>query len=380
MGGSDLCTWVSPSCIKISRLSCTVDARDAVSTSPRDGEDAAGWQVGAVQAGRPSTSASSRLSRSWAGSAGCHARGKPSRFWDDIWHLEAHNSTALEGNTLVLREVAALLEEGRAVGAKPLKDYMEVLGYSEAARWVYGQGIDPGDWTNVELITLTEVRTVHRFLMTKVWEVEPHPDATPQEAPGNFRAHDLHPFGGGMQPPPHPEIPARIADWVADVASFGAEVAGGKVNPQDVPVELATVHGQFERIHPFLDGNGRAGRLLLNLVLVRLGFPPAIIYKRQRDTYLDALDRADNGDPGPLAELIARSVIDNLHRFVVPNMAGPARLVPLPALATDRMSYEALRQAARRGRLEAEQGSDGVWRSSRKAVTAYERNRFKRDR
>lgn len=54
-----------------------------------------------------------------------------------------------------------------------------------------------------------------------------------------------------------------------------------------------------------------------------------IIDKRQRDTYLDALDRADNGDPGLLAELIAGSVIDNLQRFVVPNIVGPARLVPL---------------------------------------------------
>ncbi len=306
--------------------------------------------------------------------------GEAKQIWDDIWHLEAHNSTALEGNTLVLREVATLLEEGRAVGAKALKDYMEVLGYSEAARWVYGQGIDPGDWTTGELITLTEVRTVHRVLMTKVWEVASHPDATPQESPGNFRTHDLHPFGGGMQPPPHPEVPAIIADWVADVVTFGAKVKDGKVDPHDVPAGLATIHGQFERIHPFLDGNGRAGRLLLNLVLVRLGFPPAIIYKRQRHTYLDALDRADKGDPGLLAELLARSVIDNLHRFVVPNIAGPARLVPLPALATERLSYEALRQAARRGRLEAEQGSDGVWRSTRKAVTAYERNRFKRDR
>ena len=154
-----------------------------------------------------------------------------------------------------------------------------------------------------ELITLTEVRTVHRVLMTKVWEVESHPDATPQESPGNFRTHDLHPFGGGMQPPPHPEVPAIIADWVADVVTFGAKVKDGKVDPHDVPAGLATIHGQFERIHPFLDGNGRAGRLLLNLVLVRLGFPPAIIYKRQRHTYLDALDRADKGDPGLLAEL-----------------------------------------------------------------------------
>jgi hypothetical protein len=81
---------------------------------------------------------------------------------------------------------------------------------------------------------------------------------------------------------------------------------------------------------------------------------------------------------GALAELIARSVIDNLHRFVVPNIAGPARLVSLASLVTAELSYEALRQAARRGRLEAEQGSDGVWRSTKTAVTVYVSNRFKR--
>lgn len=301
------------------------------------------------------------------------------QIWEDIWHLEAHNSTALEGNTLVLREVETLLEEGRAVGAKALKDYMEVLGYAEAARWVYGQAIDPGGWTTGQLITITEVRAVHRLLMAKVWEVAPHPDASAKESPGNFREHDLHAFGGGMKPPPHPDVAPRVRDWVGQVADFGSTVASGKMESRAVPVGLSDIHSSFERIHPFLDGNGRTGRLLLNLVLVRLGFPPAIIYKRQRNSYLEALDRGDKGDPGPLAELIARSVIDNLHRFVVPNIAGPARLVPLPSLSSEELSYQALRQAARRGRLEAEQGSDGVWRSTRKAVAAYERNRFKRD-
>jgi hypothetical protein len=173
-------------------------------------------------------------------------------------------------------------------------------------------------------------------------------------------------------------VPELLADWVKGVATLGASVADGDIKAQAVPVELAELHASFERIHPFLDGNGRTGRLVLNLVLVRLGYPPAVIYKRQRNAYLDSLGRADNGDPGPLAEIIARSVIDNLHRFVVPNIAGPARLVPLASLANDAISYEALRQAARRGRLEAEQGSDGVWRSSRKAVTTYQRNRFNR--
>src|SRR3954451_17001716 len=59
--------------------------------------------------------------------------------WTEIWYQEAHGSTAIEGNTLVLREVAVLLSEGRTVGQKRLKDYLEVQGYADAAQWVYGQ-------------------------------------------------------------------------------------------------------------------------------------------------------------------------------------------------------------------------------------------------
>lgn len=61
--------------------------------------------------------------------------------WADIWHLEAHHSTALEGNTLVLRQVEELLERGKAVGARPLKEYLEVKGYGDAATWVYREAM-----------------------------------------------------------------------------------------------------------------------------------------------------------------------------------------------------------------------------------------------
>lgn len=63
--------------------------------------------------------------------------------WKDIWTAEAHHSTALEGNTLVISEVEQLLEEGRAVGAKQLREYMEVKGYANAADWAYREGIQP---------------------------------------------------------------------------------------------------------------------------------------------------------------------------------------------------------------------------------------------
>lgn len=289
--------------------------------------------------------------------------------WTDIWYHEAHSSTGLEGNTLVLREVEVLLREGKAVGSKELKDYLEVSGYATAARWVYSQALSSGPWTSGKLLTVTEIRHVHRLAMTPVWDVAPHPDATPEESPGNWRRHDIHAFKYGMKPPSHTQVPALVGDWVDDVSGL----------PRDsspIAEKVAALHSAFERIHPFIDGNGRVGRLLMNLLLVRLGYPPAIIQKRQRDRYLDALNHGDRGDPGPLGEIIARAVLDNLSRFVLPAVAGPAKLVPLEALATKDLSLRALRNAAQRSRLKAIRAEDGSWRSSKQWVEEYRQDRY----
>lgn len=296
--------------------------------------------------------------------------------WSDIWHLEAHHSTALEGNTLVLREVEVLLDKGRAVGAKPLREYMEVQGYGNAAHWVYAHAIDPGDWHTDGLISMHEVRQVHSLSMSPVWQVAPHPDATDREGPGVFREHDIRSFGAGMTPPSWPLVPARVQDWIDEANAAAGEVNGEGGVP--LPEVLARLHDGFEKVHPFIDGNGRTGRLVLNLLLVRLGYPPVIVLKQQRPAYLAALQRADLGDYGPLGEILARAMYDNLNRFIVPSLAGPARLVALPALVDSDLSLAALRQAAQRGRLDAIQSADGVWRSSRKAVEQYRRTRQRR--
>ena len=116
----------------------------------------------------------------------------------------------------------------------------------------------------------------------------------------------------------------------------------------------------------------------MNLVLVGLGYPPVIIFNRQRSAYLTAMQRAGGGDYGALGELIARAMYDNLNKFIVPNVAGPARMLPLAALADEEFTAIALRRAAQRGRLGAIQGPDGVWRSSRKSVDAYRVTRHQR--
>lgn len=173
-----------------------------------------------------------------------------------------------------------------------------------------------------------------------------------------------------MTPPPWPEVPAAIRTWLDSLK---------RIPNANRPIEaLAQSHFEFERIRPFLDGNGRAGRLLLNLLLVRLGYAPAIIYKRDRTKYLNGLGAADKGDIGPLGEMLARAVLDNLYRFIVPAVAGPNRLVPLAALTTDTLAEGALRIAANRGRLRAQKGADGHWRSTRAWLDEYLASRHKR--
>jgi hypothetical protein len=132
-----------------------------------------------------------------------------------------------------------------------------------------------------------------------------------------------------------------LPSWISasggleDVCATSEQVGRGEID-RWLPEELARLHNQFERVHPFIDGNGRAGRLVMNLVLVRLGYPPVIVFKRQRSAYLAAMQRADGGDYGALGELIAQAT----------------------ALAGDDFSAIALRRAAQRGRLDAVQGPD----------------------
>ncbi|WP_245966903.1 Fic family protein [Sphaerisporangium album] len=100
-----------------------------------------------------------------------------------------------------------------------------------------------------------------------------------------------------MTPPSWTLVPSEIQAW-ADVCALGRKLETKEDLGHPLPEALAKIHNSFERIHPFIDGNGRTGRLVLNLILVRLGYPPIIVFKQQRDTYLQALRRADAGQAG----------------------------------------------------------------------------------
>ena len=292
--------------------------------------------------------------------------------WEELWIADAHNSTAIEGNTLVLAQVRGLLQAHETSGRRPLKDYLEVLGYAAAARSIIDELNGTTRTEQGPKVSITDVRRLHQLAMGPVWEWEPHPDATPDEAPGSWRRHDILTFPGGMRPPDWTEVPQRMSDWV--------RAANMAVSALDLllPERLAEVHARFEQIHPFLDGNGRTGRLLLNLLLVRSGYPPIVLRSRQRKAYLRALAQADVGRPGALGELIARGIIDAVEQLVMSISESWNALVPLAALADDRVSADALKMAARRGRLRALQDETGHWRSTRDDVDAYLASKHRR--
>jgi cell filamentation protein, protein adenylyltransferase len=292
--------------------------------------------------------------------------------WEGIWHEEAHHSTAMEGNTLVAREVQLLLFEGRAVGSKEFKEYLEVQGYADAALWVYGQAVKLiGSAHDYRDLTVTELREIHRRVVEPAWRFAPPENLDPRDGPGEFRHTNIQPLRAGLIPPEWTLVKPLLGDWLDEANSVVRSDSPHTIE------SFADLHAAFERIHPFNDGNGRVGRLVLNLLLVRYGYPPAVVNKKDRIRYLDGLKRADEGDPGSLGELLARSVKHGIDRFLIPGLAGPHRYVPLSALTDLGFSHNALVLAAQRGRLQATQ-RNGQWYSSRRCIEDYRRSRYRR--
>ena len=174
-----------------------------------------------------------------------------------------------------------------------------------------------------------------------------------------------------MKPPSWPLVPAALDEWVTAINTLPARLKADG----NLPELLSEAHNHFERVHPFIDGNGRAGRLALNLVLVRLGYPSAVILQGTTRRLPAGHAASRQRRRRTLGEIPARAMIDNLNRFIIPNVTGPAKLVPLAALVDSDFSLVALRAAAQRGRLDAHQRSDGQWLSTLKAVTEWKKSR-----
>jgi len=279
----------------------------------------------------------------------------------EIWIEETYHSTALEGAQISRRQVARLLDERQASGA--LTDSLDIEGYAKAARWVYENA---SDYPQAQGVPRSVIRTIHTLLMGPVWSVQPPDDGS---RPGDFRRRAVRIGGSNVITTPPIALEGTLQDWVDRSSASHAKEYDHRL------IHVADLHAWFERIHPFVDGNGRTGRLLLNFMLIQRGYPPAVLDVTSRQRYVRALARADTGNPRFLTELIARAIENSLTKFLIPQLAGEARLVPLAALASQtEYTQPYLRLLAADGRLQAVKEGK-LWLSSKAAVEHYKRTR-----
>ncbi len=265
--------------------------------------------------------------------------------WRRLLADQVAHGAAIDGRAVTGAEVAAILD-GRVPAGAADADVAAVRGLADAVAAVHDRARPPGSDAAGPPLTVDDVRDLHRRVAG--------------DGGGAWRTFDVLPFRGGTSPAAASAVPDAVAAWVEE-----ADAA----DPDDGLAALADLHARFEVIRPFAAGNGRVGRLLVDLLLLRRGWPPALLHHRERYRYLHALGRADRGDPPAGGPARGRA---GGGPAPLRGGAGPRRR-PAPAAGRLRdpgLKVETLRAAAQRGRLEAVKRGD-QWRTTRTWVDAY---------
>jgi Fic family protein len=183
------------------------------------------------------------------------------------------------------------------VAGKSLREHLEAINHKHAIDSVEALA------ARAEPITEHNIRQIHALILRTIDD----------ENGGTYRKGQVYITGSTYVPPAAIEVPPLMQVLVAWIHS--AEAADLH------PVERAALaHFRLVHIHPFVDGNGRTARLLMNLILLREGYPPAVIRRERRPEYYEALDRAHEGDTDPLTALVAEEAERSLDIWL--EMAG----------------------------------------------------------
>lgn len=190
---------------------------------------------------------------------------------EDIAVRWTYNSNAIEGNTLTLRETKVVLE-GITVGGKSMKEHLEATNHVHAIDYIF-ELVDKD-----EQLTERIIKEVHSLVLKGI-------DDT---IAGKYRTENVVISGAEHVPSDHLHVPEQMEAFMSWYDGKGASLH---------PVERAArLHIDLVKIHPFSDGNGRAARLLMNLELMKGGFPPVVVQNDERLAYYEALDTAHTTD------------------------------------------------------------------------------------
>ena len=203
-----------------------------------------------------------------------------------------YNSNAIEGNTLTISETKVVLE-GITIGGKSIREHLEVINHRDAILFL--EELVQKD----EPLCERNIRDLHRLVLKNI---------DPENA-GVYRRENVVISGAKHRPPEHILVKEHMERMVTEYNEQWRNFH---------PIQRgALLHGEFVKIHPFVDGNGRTARLLHNFELMKCGYPPAIIQAEMRSEYYDALDLAHTtGDYDKFIELVARCVDRSLDSWL----------------------------------------------------------------
>ncbi|MCA6421788.1 MAG: Fic family protein [Flavobacterium sp.] len=264
-----------------------------------------------------------------------------------------YNSNSIEGNTLTLRETQMVLQEGITIKGITLREHFEAKNHENAINHLYS--IINADYT----LKCIDVLSLHGLVLRSIED----------DFAGRIRTAGVRITGANFVPP----NATKVSDLLDELIDF---VNTNPLNLNDI--ELATVfHHKLVWIHPFFDRNGRTVRLAMNLLLMRKGFPPAIILKNDRKKYYEALNQANGGNYQKLTLLMCQALERTLNIYISSLPDNDYDFQEISNIVNEPSSpysQEYISLLARQGKIDAHKEGRN-WFTTKKAINDYINNR-----
>ena len=267
-----------------------------------------------------------------------------------------YNSNSIEGNTLTLRETQMVLQEGVTIKGKSLREHFEAKNHEKAINYLVKLVNEDYVLRSIDILSL------HQLVLNLIED----------EYAGRLRNGGVRIIGANFIPP----NASKVSDLFDELINFCNS------NPLQLnDIELATVfHHKFVWIHPFFDGNGRTVRLVMNLLLMRKGFPPTIILSTDRKKYYEALNQANNGNYQKLMLLMCQALERTLNIYLSSLPDNDYDFKEISNIVSEPNSpygQEYISLLARQGKIDAHKEGRN-WFTTKKAIEDYINSRQRR--